>query len=83
MGLTGSTGEVQGHKGHHRGDVAHPRDNTATAQLLGQRDTAGICLRCTFLRLVLIMNSLARCGAGCGSSGRMTMLLSKGSPGTI
>ena len=33
--------------------------------------------------LVLIMNSLARCVAGWGSRGRMTMLLSRGSPGTI
>ncbi len=37
----------------------------------------------TFLLLVLIMNSLARWGAGCGSRGRITMLLSSGSPGTI
>ena len=37
----------------------------------------------TFLLRVLIMNSLARCVAGCGSSGRITILLSNGSPGTI
>ncbi len=30
--------------------------------------------------LVLIMNSLARWGAGCGSRGRITMLLSSGYP---
>lgn len=36
-----------------------------------------------FLLLVLIMNSLARCVAGCGSKGLITILLSKGSPGTI
>lgn len=36
------------------------------------------------LRLrVLIMNSRARWGAGCGSRGLITMLLSRGSPGTI
>lgn len=33
--------------------------------------------------LVLIMNSLARWGAGWGSRGLITMLLSRGSPGTI
>lgn len=37
----------------------------------------------TFLRLVLTMNSRARCWIGAGSSGRRTMLLSRGSPGTI
>ena len=37
----------------------------------------------TFLLLVLIMNSLARCVAGWGSNGRILMLLSSGSPGTI
>ena len=37
----------------------------------------------TFLRRVFIMNSLANEDASCGSSGRITMLLSKGSPGTI
>lgn len=37
----------------------------------------------TFLRRLLIMNSRARCVAGCGSRGRMCMLLSRGSPGTI
>uniref|UniRef100_A0A6B0U5B3 Secreted protein n=1 Tax=Ixodes ricinus TaxID=34613 RepID=A0A6B0U5B3_IXORI len=36
-----------------------------------------------FLLRVFIMNSLARCGAGCGSRGRITILLSRGSPGTI
>lgn len=49
---------------------------------LGPRDTlvdVGLTLR---LR-VLIMNSLARWGAGWGSRGRITMLLSRGSPGTI
>ena len=37
----------------------------------------------TFLLRVLIMNSLAKAVAGCGSSGRITILLSSGSPGTI
>lgn len=36
-----------------------------------------------FLLLVLIINSRAKCGAGCGSNGRITMVLSNGSPGTI
>lgn len=36
-----------------------------------------------FRRRVLIMNSRAKWGAGWSSSGRMTMLLSSGSPGTI
>lgn len=40
-------------------------------------------LSCTFLRLVLTINSRARCWIGAGSSGRRTMLLSRGSPGTI
>jgi len=37
----------------------------------------------TFLRLVFTMNSRARCWIGAGSNGRRTMLLSRGSPGTI
>eukprot|EP00850_Spirogloea_muscicola_P018282 SM000166S02463 [mRNA] locus=s166:132546:136017:+ [translate_table: standard] len=36
----------------------------------------------TFRRRVFTMNSRARCGAGAGSRGRSTMLLSNGSPGT-
>jgi hypothetical protein len=39
--------------------------------------------RHTFLRLVFTINSRARCWIGAGSSGRKTMLLSRGSPGTI
>lgn len=62
-------------KGQHRNSSAAGTDR--------QRDIIRIPPRRTFLRLVLIMNSLARCGAGWGSRGRMTMLLSKGSPGTI
>ena len=38
---------------------------------------------CTFLRRVLTMNSRASDCTGAGSSGRSTMLLSSGSPGTI
>uniref|UniRef100_A0A915HWF6 Uncharacterized protein n=1 Tax=Romanomermis culicivorax TaxID=13658 RepID=A0A915HWF6_ROMCU len=34
-------------------------------------------------RRVLIINSRAKCVAGCGSNGLMTTLLSSGSPGTI
>lgn len=37
----------------------------------------------TFRRLVFTINSRARCWIGAGSSGRKTMLLSRGSPGTI
>ena len=37
----------------------------------------------TFLRLVFTINSRARCWIGAGSSGRRTILLSRGSPGTI
>lgn len=37
----------------------------------------------TFRRLVFTMNSRARCWIGAGSRGRSTMLLSRGSPGTI
>lgn len=37
----------------------------------------------TFLRLVFTMNSRARCCIGAGSRGRKTMLLSRGSPGTM
>lgn len=40
-------------------------------------------LKLTFLRLDLIMNSLAKCVAGCGSNGLIIILLSSGSPGTI
>lgn len=39
--------------------------------------------RLTLRLRVLIMNSLARWGAGWGSRGLITMLLSRGSPGTI
>ncbi|KAH9414742.1 hypothetical protein DERP_008583 [Dermatophagoides pteronyssinus] len=34
-------------------------------------------------RRVFIINSLAKCGAGCGSNGLITIDLSNGSPGTI
>lgn len=34
-------------------------------------------------RRVFIINSRAKCVAGCGSSGRIIILLSNGSPGTI
>ena len=47
------------------------------------RDNLSSWLSLTFLRRVLIINSLARWGAGWGSRGRITILLSKGSPGTI
>ena len=48
--------------------------------IVEQDDKIGIV---TFLRRVLIMNSRAKCVAGCASRGRIRMLLSSGSPGTI
>ena len=42
-----------------------------------------LSLTLTFLLRVFIINSLAKAVAGCGSSGRITILLSSGSPGTI
>lgn len=55
----------------------HTRTNTRVRGIVLRG--GGLTLR---LR-VLIMNSRARWGAGCGSRGLITMLLSRGSPGTI
>lgn len=60
------------------GDVSHAKREIDQKGCDKQVDK-----RLTLRLRVLIMNSLARWGAGCGSRGLITILLSRGSPGTI
>lgn len=74
-------GRQEGSKEEKEGQVQKKggwRSPQSAAKLLSSKNKVN-----TFLLRVLIMNSRARCVAGCGSNGLITILLSSGSPGTI